>query len=141
MFTASLLRSRPYSWTYPDRNATECEHMTSLRPLTRWAAALALLAAAACGGSDDDAGAAGGGKTVTIVNFEFAPDTLQVKVGDTITVDNKDQTEHTVTARDKSFDTGSFTGTKTFTVSKAGTFEYICEIHPFMPHRFIQVSG
>ncbi len=106
-------------------------------------AALALVAAA-CGGSDDgggsaSAGAGAGGKTVTISNFEFAPDTLEVKVGDTITVDNKDQTEHTVTAKDKSFDTGTFTGTKTFTVTKAGTFEYVCEIHPFMPPKTIRV--
>ena len=115
--------------------------MTPLRNLARYLAALALLTAA-CGGSDggSSAGAgAGGGRTVTISNFEFAPDSLQVKVGDTITVDNKDQTEHTVTARDKSFDTGSFMGTKTFTVSKAGTFEYICEIHPFMPPKTIRV--
>jgi plastocyanin len=104
--------------------------------------AVALLAAA-CGGSDgggsNATGTGSGAKTVTIANFEFAPDTLEVKVGDTITVDNKDQTEHTVTARDKSFDTGSFTGTKTFTVSKAGTFEYVCEIHPFMPPKTIRV--
>ena len=107
--------------------------------------ALALVAAA-CGGSDDDggsasagAGAGSGAKTVTISNFEFAPDTLEVKVGDTVTVDNKDQTEHTVTAKDKSFDTGTFTGTKTFTVTKAGTFEYVCEIHPFMPPKTIRV--
>jgi plastocyanin len=106
----------------------------------RKASALAILAflTAACSGSDDG-GTTAGAKTVTISNFEFAPDTLEVKVGDTITVDNKDQTEHTVTARDKSFDTGSFTGTKTFTVSKAGAFEYICEIHPFMPPKTIRV--
>ncbi len=108
-------------------------------------AALALVAAA-CGGSYDGggcasagAGAGAGAKTVTISNFEFAPDILEVKVGDTVTVDNKDQTEHTVTAKDKSFDTGTFTGTKTFTVTKAGTFEYVCEIHPFMPPKTIRV--
>ena len=102
-------------------------------------AALALVATA-CGGSDGASGnASSGAKTVTISNFEFAPDTLEVKVGDTVTVDNKDQTEHTVTARDKSFDTGTFTGTKTFTVTKAGTFEYVCEIHPFMPPKTIRV--
>ena len=116
--------------------------MTVLRPLARSLVALALLATA-CGGSDDDGGAGGasasGNKTVTISNFEFAPNTLEVKVGDTITVDNKDQTEHTVTARDKTFDTGSFTGTKTFTVSKAGTFEYFCEIHLVMPPKTIKV--
>jgi len=79
---------------------------------------------------------------VSISNFEFAPDTLQVKVGDTVTVDNKDTADHSVTATDKSFDTGRFAkGTKTFTVSKAGRFEYICSVHPFMAHKFIQVSG
>ncbi len=110
--------------------------MTPLKPLPRWVAALALLAAA-CGGGESGAGA--GAKTVTISNFEFSPDTLEVKVGDVVTVDNKDQTEHTVTARDKSFDTGTFTGKTTFTVTKAGTFEYICEIHPFMPPKTIRV--
>ena len=102
-----------------------------------------LLLAAACGGSDDDSTASSSsGTTITISNFEFAPETLQAKVGDTVTVDNKDSTEHTVTATDKSFDTGPFsTGKTTFRVTKAGRFEYVCEIHPFMPHRFIQVSG
>jgi len=99
----------------------------------------------ACGGSDSkssQAGGAGGGKTVTISGFEFAPDTLEVKVGDTITVDNKDSAEHSVTATDKSFDTGRFAmGTKTFTVGKAGRFEYVCTVHPFMPHKFIQVAA
>ena len=116
-----------------------------------------LLLTAACGGSDDDGGggsaqpAAGAGasapadipdKTIVIANFEFFPETLQARVGDTITVDNRDNSEHTVTAADKSFDTGAVaTGQARFTVSKAGRFEYVCEIHPFMPRRVIQVSG
>ena len=117
-----------------------------------------LLLTAACGGSDDDDGgggsaqpAAGAGapapanipdKTIVIANFEFFPETLQARVGDTITVDNRDNSEHTVTATDKSFDSGAVaTGQARFTVSKAGRFEYVCEIHPFMPRRVIQVSG
>lgn len=111
-----------------------------------------LLLTAACGGSGDDdsparpaAGAATAAvpdKTIVIANFEFAPETLQVRVGDTVTVDNRDSTEHTVTATDKSFDTGTVgTGRTTFTVTKAGRFEYVCEIHPFMPRRVVQVSG
>jgi plastocyanin len=91
------------------------------------------------GGDGGGDGGGAGPKTVTISNFEFSPDTLEVKVGDTITVDNKDQTEHTVTARDKSFDTGTFMGKTNFTVTKAGTFEYTCEIHPFMPPKTIRV--
>ena len=111
-------------------------------PLLVLLSALLLVAATACGGSDDDgAGASGGGRTITISNLEFAPETLNVKVGDTVTVENKDQTEHSLTAVDKSFDTGIFgAGTKTFTVTKAGRFEYMCEVHPFMAHRFVVVG-
>jgi plastocyanin len=106
---------------------------------------LALLATA-CGGSGGGAAktapAPGGDRTVTIANFEFSPDTLQAKVGDTITVQNKDSAEHTVTATDGSFDTGRFaSGTKTFTVTKAGRIEFACNVHPFMTHKFIQVAG
>lgn len=110
-------------------------------PLAGCLAALALLAAA-CGGSDDGGSspaAGAGARTVTISNFEFSPATLELKVGDTVTVENKDPTDHTLTARDKSFDTGTFSGTKTFTVTRAGTFEYVCEIHPFMAPKTIRV--
>lgn len=70
------------------------------------------------------------------------PDAVDAKVGDTITVVNKDAAEHTVTAVDNSFDTGRFAaGTKTFVVSKPGRIEYMCTVHPFMAHKFIQVSG
>ena len=104
-----------------------------------------LALATACGGSEPGAtqGAnADAPSTIVIENFEFAPETLSAKVGDTITVRNDDTAEHTVTATDKSFDTGRFAkGTKTFTVTKAGRFEYVCDVHPFMTHRFIQVSG
>lgn len=110
------------------------------------AVAVAALVTSACGGSGDGVaspdGSGAGASTVVISNFEFAPDTLQVKVGDIVTVENKDTAEHTVTAVDRSFDTGRFAiGTKTFTVTKAGRFEYICDVHPFMPHKFIQVSA
>ncbi len=111
---------------------------------------LALLATA-CGGSDGGSatpapvaggGGGGGGKTITISNFEFSPDLIDAKVGDTITVENKDSAEHSVTALDNSFDTGRFaSGTKTFTVAKAGRIEYQCIVHPFMSHKFIQVAG
>ncbi len=114
------------------------------RPLFVLPAVLVL--ATACGGAAssgaDRAGGADAPSTIVIENFEFAPETLSAKVGDTITVRNDDTAEHTVTATDKSFDTGRFAkGTKTFTVTKPGRFEYVCDVHPFMTHRFIQVSG
>lgn len=105
---------------------------------------LAVLGAvtAACGGSDGSGSTRGGsGAVITIENFEFGPETLQAKVGDTITVENKDSAAHSVTATDRSFDTGNFgAGTKTFTVTRAGRFEFTCNVHPFMKAAFIQVA-
>lgn len=104
-----------------------------------------LALATACGGSETRSGgsaAAAAPGIIVIESFEFAPETLSAKVGDTITVRNNDTAEHTVTATDRSFDTGRFArGTKTFTVTKPGRFEYVCDVHPFMTHRFIQVAA
>jgi plastocyanin len=71
---------------------------------------------------------------VTIKNFSFAPASSSVHVGDTITWTNQDIAAHTATATDGSFNTGTInqgkSGSHTFT--KAGTFAYICSIHPSM---------
>ncbi len=82
-----------------------------------------------------------GGVGLTIKNFGFQPNPLQAKVGDTITVTNLDNTNHTVTANDKSFDTGQFaTGTKTITLTKPGVIAFHCNIHDYM-HGTIQVTN
>lgn len=82
------------------------------------------------------------GTALTIKGFSFEPAELRAKVGDTVTVTNVDGTDHSVTAIDGSFDTGRFkSGARTFKVSSAGRFEFRCEVHGFMPHGFIQVSG
>jgi plastocyanin len=63
----------------------------------------------------------------------FVPTPTQAKVGQTITVTNDDSTDHSFTAVDGSFDTGVFSsGSKTITVTKAGTFAVHCRIHNFM---------
>jgi plastocyanin len=71
---------------------------------------------------------------VTIKNFKFTPGTSSVHVGDTITWTNKDIAPHTATAQNGSFDTGTITKGKTgsHTFTQAGTFPYICSIHPNM---------
>ena len=136
-----LSLSRKATVKAPFRSLPNASRRTFVR-----AAVVAALLTSACGGSGgsgegaNDAGT--GAATVVISNFEFAPDTLQVRAGDVVTVENKDSAEHTVTAVDRSFDTGRFSsGKKTFTVTKPGRFEYVCDVHPFMPHKFIQVSG
>jgi amicyanin len=71
---------------------------------------------------------------VRIESFVFAPATLTVKVGTTVTWVNHDEEPHTVAAKDGSFHSpGMGTGgTYSFTFSTAGTFDYVCTIHPFM---------
>jgi plastocyanin len=82
------------------------------------------------------------GATITIHNFTFNPATLTVKPGTVVTIKNTDDTQHTVTALDGSFDTGAISGGKsaTFAVSKAGTFKFHCNIHNYMTGA-IQVRG
>ncbi len=92
--------------------------------------------------SSGPASGATGVTTVTIHNFKFSPDNPTVKVGATITVHNEDSTTHTFTADNKAFDTGDIPagGTKTVTVSKAGSYPFMCTIHPFMTGT-LTVSG
>ena len=79
------------------------------------------------------AGAGAQGTTITIKDFKFAPDPLNAKVGDTITVTNLDNTDHELKANDGSFDAGRYSsGSKTITVTKAGTFAYHCDVHDYM---------
>jgi plastocyanin len=77
---------------------------------------------------------ASGPGTVTIKDFSFAPASVTVNVGDSVTWANSGPTDHTATASDGSFDTGTLgkgrSGSHTF--AKAGTFGYICSIHPNM---------
>ena len=74
------------------------------------------------------------GDAVSISNFAFVPATLTVPAGATVTWTNQDQEPHTVVAGDGSFRSpGLGTGaTYSYTFPTAGSFDYICSIHPFM---------
>jgi plastocyanin len=71
---------------------------------------------------------------VTIADFAFAPGSVTIQVGDTVTFTNQDGTAHTARAVDGSFDTGDLGGgeASTITFGTAGTFDYMCAIHPQM---------
>lgn len=95
--------------------------------------AVLALSLGACGGGDDDGeGAADNG--VTVENTSFQPSSVSVQAGDTVTWTFKDSFDHTVTADDKSFDSGGKTDGATFehTFPTAGTFTYTCTIHSSM---------
>jgi plastocyanin len=74
------------------------------------------------------------GNAVDIDNFAFAPATLTVHAGSTVTWTNKDEEPHTVVANDGSFHSPGMGSQATFsyTFAKAGTFDYVCSIHPYM---------
>jgi cytochrome c oxidase subunit 2 len=77
-------------------------------------------------------------------NPSYQPATLTVKKGDTIQVQNKDTTPHTVTSgktledpnKGKDFDTSIISPSASAQIStanlKAGEFPFHCDIHPYM---------
>lgn len=111
-----------------------------MRTLTKLAVALGALAL-----SSTAVGVAGGPEaraaepitaqqtaaTVTIKDFIYNPADLAVKVAQPVTIRNDDGFPHTVTAKDGTFDLEvPANGSVTLTVSKAGSFPYMCTFHP-----------
>jgi plastocyanin len=108
------------------------------------ASGLMLTAVAACGSSSSagaPAGLSGGTgavpkNTVIIKNFMFMPSNLSVSVGTKVKFINEDSTPHTVVGSGPSafIKSGDLSQNQTYSVTftKAGAFDYICSIHPYM---------
>jgi plastocyanin len=86
------------------------------------------------GGQADTAAATGATMAAAVIDFGFQPARLEVAAGTTVTWTNRGQVAHTVTANDRSFDTGDIeSGEKgSITFSRPGTYPYHCTPHPFM---------
>jgi plastocyanin len=71
---------------------------------------------------------------VTIKNFAFGPMALTVSAGTTVTWHNKDGEPHTVVSADGLFRSAALDTDESFSFkfTKAGTFKYVCTIHPRM---------
>jgi plastocyanin len=71
---------------------------------------------------------------VEMQDFSFEPPTVTVQVGGKVTWQNEGDAPHTATADDDSFDTGNVESGKlqSENFKTAGTFSYICTIHPEM---------
>lgn len=78
--------------------------------------------------------AAASAAVVHIKNFAFGPDTVTIKPGDTVRFVQDDETSHTVTASDKTFDSGNLDRRATWShmFATAGTYTYACSYHPYM---------
>ena len=91
-------------------------------------------------GGDDAAEAAGTAANaatgasleVRIVGRSFAPGTLTIEAGQTVTFVNTDDDEHTATG--PGFDTGTIAagGSATVTFDTVGSFDYVCSFHSEM---------
>jgi len=71
---------------------------------------------------------------VTIEDFDFAPPSLDIAAGGSVTWTNKGNSGHTVTADDGSFTSSTIQSGESFTqdFKKPGTYAYHCAIHPSM---------
>jgi plastocyanin len=69
---------------------------------------------------------------VSITEFMFSPNRLQVRVGDQVKWTNNGTVNHTSTAKGGVWNSGTIApgGSFTFTFTAAGTFKYRCQFHP-----------
>jgi plastocyanin len=104
--------------------------MAMRRAVAVWAAALVI----SCGLLALPLVALAATSAVNIQNSAFAPATVTVRVGDTVTWTNRDAFGHTSTSDGGVWDTGVIraNGSGSFVFTAAGTFAYHCAIHSFM---------
>jgi plastocyanin len=76
--------------------------------------------------------------TIVIDGTAFTPAHTTVQRGDRVTWINKDPFPHTATAKG-TFDSGSIDDGKSWTwvADKAGTYDYVCTLHPTMKARLV----
>jgi plastocyanin len=77
--------------------------------------------------------------TVNIDNFAFAPATLTVTAGTTVTWKNEDDSPHRIGDKDGTFKSAALDTDDTFshTFAAPGEYPYICTIHPYMVGKIV----
>ncbi len=84
-------------------------------------------------------------RTVTIQNFAFAPATLTINAGDTVTWQNADAATHSATSNvPGQFDTGFLApgaASRPILFAQAGTFAYHCAVHETMQGSIIVLAA
>jgi plastocyanin len=77
--------------------------------------------------------------TVDIDNFAFAPATLTVTAGTTVTWKNEDDSPHRIGDKNGTLKSAALDTDDTFshTFAAPGEYPYICTIHPYMAGKII----
>ncbi|WP_424357895.1 cupredoxin domain-containing protein [Methanocella sp. MCL-LM] len=74
---------------------------------------------------------------VDMKNNMFTPQEITIQAGDTVTWTNQDQAKHDVNFGDFKSPLLSKGETYSHTFETAGTYDYVCDVHPFMKGRVI----
>jgi plastocyanin len=76
---------------------------------------------------------------VHLKNFTFVPETVTIRPGQSVRFVQDDETPHTVTASDNSFDSGNLDKGKSWThaFAKEGTYAYFCAYHTYMKGKVV----
>jgi plastocyanin len=106
--------------------------MLRTRSFARVAGVLAL--AFAVTAAPSFAGDAAASTIVMAKDFMFAPTSLTIKSGSTVTWTNKDDEPHTVVSDAGLFRSGAMDTNESFSFrfDRPGTYHYVCSIHPRM---------
>lgn len=85
------------------------------------------------------ASAGGAAARVSIVNFAFAPQSIEVEPGQTVTWTNDDGAPHGLAYADGASGTSVLLPGASFSrrFDRAGSYDYVCSVHPFMSARVI----
>jgi plastocyanin len=93
----------------------------------------------------DTSAAARTGPTVraSMKSIAFQPSRIEITAGTTVAWTNNDAVQHTVTATDRSFDSGNLApgATWQYTFTKPGTYPFFCVVHPFMKGVVVVTEG
>jgi len=87
--------------------------------------------------------ARGATHAVAIVDFAFAPATLTITAGDTVTWTNDDDVAHTATSTAGAFDSGLLDQGDSYSLAftTPGTYDYLCTPHPSMTGRIVVLAA
>jgi plastocyanin len=101
------------------------------------AAALSVLVVACGSSAQPPVARARGHAEVAIRSYAYYPETFTISKGTKVTFTNLDNTAHTATADNASFDTGTIEPgkTATLTLDKPGVYTFHCAFHAFMVGR------
>jgi plastocyanin len=91
------------------------------------------------GGGTKPSAPASGSASVSMAGRSFSPSTVTIAAGGSVTFCNDDDRAHTVTANDGAFNSGTIGegGSWKRTFKQAGTFSYLCAIHPEMTGKVV----